>query len=995
MKTLDATVRRSCIFTARVRHAEKSNEMTLFNRLTSPAAVLALLLALASDLDAAPVGGFIAIAEKDLKPGTTVDLSGPWLYKPGYAVGSGEKPQSAEGDAGYVPAVVPQFLNRVSWWLDDSEDFKQHEIERLKSLGFDTDKADDGWYRLQLDIPVLPPRRHLILDFDGVAMKCKVYCNGHYLGGHQGMFSRFSFDLTKHLRPGLNTIAVYDSMEKNYTSTESMGQAVTVNLTASKVKTMSKGMYGPWAVGGSNRSYDLHGIWQPVRLVVRGEGRIDDAWFVPSLDGGELTVSGKSPRGASIGAEWLDDKTGESLARVGPFPLHRGTAKMTLASVQPKLWTPAEPNLYRLRVTLASGGEVIDEWNGKVGFRTFEIRGNRFFLNGHPWWLRGADHLPYGKNPWDAELPRKLIQLLHDGNINITRTHCTPWNDAWLDAADEIGLGVSIEGIRPWGLSGQIGATPPKMMKEWLKENEDVIKRCRNHPSVLIYTVGNEMMLRDSKNVEKWKQLSDVVKQTRRVDPTRPVICSSEYQRDPEFYEKALKPNKIDDGDIDDLHRYNNWYGPSSFVADSKLAEEVRKNRGLRPLMGQEMSTGYPDLDSGLPVKYYTRNLIAPQAWVGIDSYPGSDPAVFLEHDRAVTKRWAEQLRFQRGTNTAGFMLFAAECWFRHSYDSQTLSPYPAYEAMREADAPVGLAWETGRRRFFAGETIETAVYINDDDNRFRDFHDLTVKAYFPNGTAQTLATVPELLYSKTIRVPIAPVFPEVGEAREKMAVVLKLEQNGDVVAATTEPMEIFDRREVPVPDPRVIILKPRQSLDALAPGGEVRKQIEDGATAILFSPGRAITNLFPDAVLSSKKVVGEYADFFPVAGTPLAAGLQRMDLKWWGRTNDWRVFVASEAQRLLTNGPARELIRYIPPHGYTALDKLPEQYWTVMWELRLGKGRLWVCDLDLDQCARVDPAAELFEENLYRAASDPDSTSALPRIPSHEELMRGRNKNY
>ncbi len=83
-------------------------------------------------------------------------------------------------------------------------------------------------------------------------------------------------------------------------------------------------------------------------------------------------------------------------------------------------------------------------------------------------------------------------------------------------------------------------------------ENADVIKRCRNHPSVLIWTVGNEMNLKDAKQLDKWKLLSGVVKQTRQLDPTRPVICSSSYYRDPEFYEKSMKPAGIDDGDIDD-----------------------------------------------------------------------------------------------------------------------------------------------------------------------------------------------------------------------------------------------------------------------------------------------------------------------------------------------------------------------------------------------------------------------------------------------------------
>jgi hypothetical protein len=961
-------------------------------------ACMALLLAAMAQAHAALTDGKIALSENDLKPGTCIDLSGQWLYKPGYAVPAAERPEMASDNAGFVPVTVPQFLSRIYWWLDDSEDFKKYEDRRLKKLGFDTERAEDGWYRLQVQLPVIPKGRHLFLKFDGVAMTCKVFCNGHFLGAHQGMFSRFDFDLTDHLQRGGNGIAVFVSMEKIPPSTLSMGEAVTVNLTASKVKTMSKGMYGPLWPGAANRSYDLHGIWQPVSLVARGDAQIDDAWFVPSLDGGDLKVSARlfEPQAVTVKAKWIDDKTGRSFAQTGSPTLLPGVAAfsqtLSLRDVRPQLWTPAKPNLYRLHVTVEnSGGDVLDEWNGKIGFRTFEIRGNRFFLNGHPWWLRGADHLPYGKNPWDARLPRKLIQLLHDDHLNITRTHGMPWNEAWLDAADEIGLGVSIEGIRPWGLSGQIGPTPPDIFREWLTENEDVVERCRNHPSVLIYTIGNEMMLKDAKNLEKWKQLSEVVKQTRRIDPTRPVIASSEYERDPQFYQTKLKTNGIDDGDIDDLHRYNNWYAPSSFVIDSKFEGEMKHNGGGRPLMGQEMSTGYPDLDSGLPVFRYTRDLMTPQAWVGLDSYPGRDPAVFLEHHRAVTKRWAEQLRFQRGTNTAGFMLFAAECWFSHSYDPKTLAPYPVYNAMGQADAPVGLAWETGRRRFFSGEKLDTAIFISNDDDQFRDLHDLKLEVIFPGAAAQKLAHVAELPYCKTIRVPATLVIPTTGKPRQKMQMILRLKRGGKSISETTEPVEVFQMNAVPIKNPApVIVLGRGASLDLLAAGNAVRQRIEDGATAIVFSPGQGIAKMFPEAVRDSKKVVGEFADFSPIAGTPLARELQPMDLKWWGRANDWRMFVASEAQRLRENGPARELIRYIPPHGYMALDKLPEQRWTVLWELRLGRGRLWICDLDLEQCVDVDPAAGLFAENLFRAAAEPASTSSLPKLLSHEELLKG-----
>jgi len=164
---------------------------------------------------------------------------------------------------------------------------------------------------------------------------------------------------------------------------------------------------------------------------------------------------------------------------------------------------------------------------------------------------------------------------------------------------------VSIEGIRPWGLAGKIGATPPEMFTHWLMEHEDVVRRGRNHPGVLLWTVGNEMLLRDPKSLEKWKLLSDVVKQTRRLDPFRPVVADSTYQREADFYNDILKPNNLDDGDADDIHRYRGWYSDSPFVTDT--IADIKDLTPNRPLIGQEMSTGYPDLDAGLPVLLHER----------------------------------------------------------------------------------------------------------------------------------------------------------------------------------------------------------------------------------------------------------------------------------------------------------------------------------------------------------------------------------------------------
>ncbi|MDB6027501.1 MAG: lacZ 5 [Verrucomicrobiales bacterium] len=980
--------------------------------------------------------GKISLGKRDFSPGKTFNLNGTWLYQPGYAVASNQNPQSV-ADKKCVPVPVPQLLNRIQWWLDDSEDFKRYETNRLNKLGFDTDRAEDGWYYLRLNLPAVPSGKNISIEFDGVAMVSKTFCNGTLLGEHKGMFSRFSYDLTPHLQAGENLLAVFVSMEKIPPSTLTMGEAVTVNLTASKVRSLSKGMFGPLSPNSDNRAYDLHGIWQPVKLVVRGAAKLDDVWFVPSLEGAEVRVEARSlasSQGAKLKAKLTDVKTGKLLAEISPEQIQITTNSVShtlnVRDVKPKLWTPAEPNLYRLDVALESDtGEVLDSWTHNVGFRTFEARGNKFFLNGKPYWLRGANHLPYGKNPFDPALARTLIQSLHDANIRTTRTHATPWNEPWLSAADQIGLGVSLEGIRPWGLAGKIGATPPDYMAHWLMENEDVVKRARNHPSVLIYTVGNEMMLKDSKNLEKWQQLSDVVKQTRKTDPTRPVICSSEYARDPDLYKDVLKPKGIDDGDADDIHRYNNWYSPSSFITDAKFEKEAENSGASRPLIGQEMSTGYPDLDTGLPVLRYTRDLLTPQAWIGNLAYLGNDPKFFLEHDRAVTKRWAERLRFERGDRTAGFMLFAAECWFSHSYDAATAKPYPVIEAMREAFSPVGLALETGRRRFFPNEEIETAVFITNDSEQQDNFSDLRIELSFVdrNGgkkiSSVEIGQLPKLAYFETARVPVKIKLPPTSTHRD-FALQLRLRKGTKEISRTTDFVEVLPavqpvQLEAPafmrsigselngflkssaqfkssaeLATAQVILMGPGDTFSGLEKGGAMRAAIESGATAIVFSPGSKFTPLFSADIMDGKNAPGEFADFFPCAGTKLAEKLAPMDLKWWGRKGDWRVFSSNASHRLKTGSQARELIRFIPSHSYISAEKVPEQYRTVLFEIPLGRGRLWVCDLDLEASVSVDPAAQKFAVNLLRAAADRNSTTKLPRIPSHEELLQASSKN-
>ena len=130
------------------------------------------IVCLSEGAQAAVTDDAVKVTENEMLQGGSVDLTGKWLYRPGYSIGANEKPESAlSGKSFSVP--VPQLLNRIRWWLDDSEDFNKHETERLKALGFDTDRAQDGWVLSEAQSACVPVFRAR-LSFNSTASRGSV-----------------------------------------------------------------------------------------------------------------------------------------------------------------------------------------------------------------------------------------------------------------------------------------------------------------------------------------------------------------------------------------------------------------------------------------------------------------------------------------------------------------------------------------------------------------------------------------------------------------------------------------------------------------------------------------------------------------------------------------------------------------------------------------------------------------------------------------------------
>jgi beta-galactosidase len=661
-----------------------------------------------------------------------ISLDGNWLFMPENELADAKNGslESAQ-DADWHTMSVPNFWNPSRVWLHGesfegfpkgvSDVYFQKETDRCKNYTFDYTKTKVAWYRQYVELPADIQSKHITLNFDAVSKIAEVYINGQLAGSHVGMFGDFSIDATSFLRPGKNLIAVRvvrDFITNIEDGDKIVDVAVTVPVTNNMLKDIAHGFFKD----------DPAGIWQPVKMVITDNLKIEDVYIKPSLQGATFEVTLKNYASKSV----KYDLTTEILDKETTSQLYSGTSltkgelkageerkvTFTISNLKPRLWTPNHPNLYHFNFKLVSGAKEIDSKSITSGFRTFEVKNGYFFLNGNQYWLRGANHTSYALGINDRNLADTFYQLMKTANMDVTRTHTVPYNELWMDASDENGIGISYEGTWPW-LMIKNSMPEPKLIQLWADEFIGLLKKYRNHPSILIWTVNNEMKFYDNPgDLEptkvKMKVISDVVKRMREIDPTRPISFDSNYVRNEQKFGKEYFKT-IDDGDIDDDHKYINWYDYTVFKFFK--GEFQKKANPGRPLISQELSTGYPNAETGHATRFYNLVHQNPQSLIGYQSYEFGNPQAFLNVNSFITGELAEALR-RTGDKMAGVLHFALLTWFRNAYDYKNIEPYPTYFAMQRAMSPVLVSAELWGRNLYGGEKIPVKLaVVNDREN--------------------------------------------------------------------------------------------------------------------------------------------------------------------------------------------------------------------------------------------------------------------------------------
>jgi len=379
------------------------------------------------------------------------------------------------------------------WVVESPFDPKENVAQGYRARGI-------GWYRRQFKLEGADRGRHLEIQFDGVATHCTVWFNGTLVARNWCGYTSFYVDITP--------LAQYD------------GRTNTI-----AVRVDANDMEGWWYEGAGIYRHTWLVKRSPVHLITDGVyanpvRNAGGSWALPIE--ATLENSGHAAAKAEVFVSLLDPSGKEiahkkTSATIGV--LEQSVAKLSIPVSRPKLWSVDAPVLYQVCTVVSCDGKVVDAVTNTCGFRTIRFDADKgFFLNDQPLKIKGTcnhqDAAGVGvavpDSLWDFRV-RRLKEL----GSNAYRCAHNPPAKEFLDACDRLGMLVLDEN-RDFNVS-----------PEYVRQLEWLVRRDRNHPSIILWSVFNEEpMQATEQGYEMVRRMSAVVK---RLDTTRPVTAAMNH----------------------------------------------------------------------------------------------------------------------------------------------------------------------------------------------------------------------------------------------------------------------------------------------------------------------------------------------------------------------------------------------------------------------------------------------------------------------------------
>ncbi|MCS7337656.1 MAG: DUF4982 domain-containing protein [Verrucomicrobiae bacterium] len=382
-----------------------------------------------------------------------------------------------------------------------------------------------GWYRKKLDIPASDAGKCFFLDVDGAMSYAAVWCNGRLVGGWPYGYASWRLDLTPYIKPGEQNVIAIRLDNPPDSSRWYPGGGIYRNVWLTKTHPVHVAHWGTWLVTSnvSSQSADVH-----VEVTVENAtGAETQVTVVTEIYPCDHRAGRRSARPVAA--------TAPAAATVPAGGLAKVTRTVRLAS--PQLWGPPptqKPNLYLAVTKVWRGPELVDQYETRFGIRDVQFDPDKgVIVNGERIPLKGVNlHHDLGAlgAAFNRRAAQRQLELLREMGCNAIRTAHNPPAPELLDLTDEMGFLVVDEIFDCW----ERKKTPLDfhlIFPDWHEPDlRAFIRRDRNHPSVILWSIGNEVgeQYTGERGAAVAKRLYEIAKEE---DPTRPVTTAMNWAK--------------------------------------------------------------------------------------------------------------------------------------------------------------------------------------------------------------------------------------------------------------------------------------------------------------------------------------------------------------------------------------------------------------------------------------------------------------------------------
>lgn len=419
---------------------------------------------------------------------------------------------SLEGDSTTALAAFNDSAWRLldlphDWSIEGSFD-KEHPA----GVGGGALPGGTGWYRKTFSLPGSMKNERLFIQFDGVYCNSEVWINDHFLGKRPNGYISFQYEISNYIKHDAdNVIVVKVDNSKQPNSRWYSGSGIYRNV---------------WLVGTEDVFVDYNGTF-----VTTPEISAEKAVVAAEI---KVVNAGSSSRAIEVVSTIIDEsgrRAGEEKTR---HTLPADSAILVKSEIlvsEPRLWNVEEPVLYKMVTTVREAGQILDQYETDFGIRHIEFDSAKgFILNGKSLKILGVcNHHDLGAlgAAVNTRAIERQLHILKNMGVNAIRTSHNPPAPELLDLCDRMGFLVMDEMFDMWR-KPKTSFDYSNYWDDWHRRDlEDFIRRDRNHPSVIVWSIGNEIYEQwDSTGTRMAKELAAVV---RSLDSTRPITTANNY----------------------------------------------------------------------------------------------------------------------------------------------------------------------------------------------------------------------------------------------------------------------------------------------------------------------------------------------------------------------------------------------------------------------------------------------------------------------------------